>query len=51
MCANSSKSILVVQGGGRPNGNTAQLAGAFINGARQAGHAVELVSLKKTEEK
>lgn len=45
------KRILVVQGGGRPNGNTAQLAGAFIRGAQEAGHHVERVSLIKTEVK
>lgn len=45
------KNILVVQGGGRPNGNTAQLTRAFIEGAKEAGHAVELVSLVKTEVK
>jgi NAD(P)H-dependent FMN reductase len=45
------KNILVVQGGGRPNGNTAQLIGAFVRGAEAAGHSVELVSLTKTEVK
>lgn len=45
------KHILVVQGGGRPNGNTAQLTKAFIDGASAAGHQVELVSLAKTEVK
>ena len=45
------KRILVIQGGGRPNGNTAQLAGAFIRGAQEAGHHVERVSLIKTEVK
>ena len=29
------KTILVVAGGGRPKGNTAQLAGAFIKGAEE----------------
>lgn len=41
------KKILVVLGGGRAKGNTAQLAEAFINGAREAGHQVESVSLNK----
>ena len=45
------KKILIVQGGGRPNGNTAQLAQAFERGAREAGHNVEMVSLLKTEVK
>lgn len=39
------KSILVVQGGGRPNGNTAQLVHAFAKGATEVGHRVEIVSL------
>ena len=39
------KNILIVQGGGRPNGNTAQLAGAFANGAIDAGHTVEHIQL------
>ena len=41
------KNILVVQGGGRANGNTDQLAAAFIRGAKNAGHAVEKISLNK----
>ena len=45
------KNILVVLGGGRPGGNTAQLAGEFIRGAEEAGHRVECVSLLKTEVK
>lgn len=45
------KNILVVQGGGRPNGNTAQLAGAFMQGAEEAGHHIEAVSLVKAEVK
>ena len=45
------KHILVILGGGRANGNTAQLARAFIKGAEEAGHEVELVSLVKTEVK
>ena len=43
------KNILVILGGGRPNGNTAQLAEAFARGAREAGHRVETVSRLKTE--
>lgn len=45
------KKILVISGGGRPNGNTAQLTKAFIQGAEQAGHNVETVSLTKNEVK
>ena len=45
------KNILVVMGGGRPKGNTAQLVGAFVKGAEEAGHLVEKVSLLKTEVK
>lgn len=45
------KRILVVMGGGRPKGNTEQLADAFIRGAEEAGHFVEKVSLLKTEVK
>lgn len=43
------KKILVVLGGGRPNGNTAQLAAEFIKGAAQAGHQTELLSLNKIQ--
>lgn len=43
------KHILIVLGGGRPKGNTAQLADAFARGAEEAGHHVETVSLLKTE--
>lgn len=45
------KNILVVVGGGRPKGNTMQLADAFITGAKEAGHSTEKVSLWKTEVK
>jgi multimeric flavodoxin WrbA len=41
------KRILIVQGGGRPNGNTAQLVAAFAKGAADAGHKVEILSLQK----
>ena len=45
------KNILVVMGGGRPKGNTAQLVDACVKGAEEAGHLVEKVSLLKTEVK
>lgn len=45
------KNILIINGGGRPNGNTAQLVQAFADGAQEAGHQIELVSLTKTEVK
>src|SRR5574344_987534 len=45
------KKILVVVGGGRPNGNTNQLVDAFIKGAVDVGHEVEKISLNKTEVK
>lgn len=45
------KKILVVQGGGRPNGNTSQLVMSFARGAEDAGHEVEVVSLLKNEVK
>lgn len=41
------KNILVVRGGGRPGGNTAQLAESFAKGAVENGHNVELISLAK----
>ena len=41
------KNILVVWGGGRPRGNTAQLAESFAKGAVESGHNVELISLAK----
>ena len=45
------KNILVVQGGGRINGHTSQLADSFIQGAKEAGHTVEKISLNKNEVK
>ena len=48
---NLMKRILVVLGGGRPKGNTRQLADAFIQGAVDAGHEVELISLNRVEVK
>ena len=47
----SMKNILVVQGGGRPNGNTSQLVMSFVKGAEEAGHKVEIISLLKNEVK
>jgi len=38
------KKILVIVGGGRANGNTAQLVSSFIKGAEDSGHQVERVS-------
>ncbi len=45
------KNILVIQGGGRPKGNTAQLIDSFVKGAVDAGNTVEVVSLMKNEVK
>ena len=45
------KNILVIQGGGRINGNTSQLVDAFIRGAKETGNFVENISLNKTEVK
>lgn len=45
------KRILVVIGGGRPKGNTAQLTAAFCKGAEKAGHQVETISLLQNEVK
>ncbi len=42
-------SILVVRGGGRPHGNTARLVDAFSQGAQEAGHEVETISLSQHE--
>lgn len=41
------KKIIVVVGGGRPNGNTSQLVDAFIDGAIEVGHDIEKISLNK----
>ena len=43
------KKILVILGGGRPNGNTAQLVREFMKGAADAGHQTELLSLNKIQ--
>lgn len=45
------KNILVIQGGGRANGNTAQLVSSFAKGVEDAGHKVEIISLMKSEVK
>ena len=45
------KNILVVQGGGRAKGNTAQLVDSFIKGATEAGHTVQKINLNQTEVK
>ena len=45
------KNILVIQGGGRANGNTAQLVDAFVKGAKEKHHTVEIISLAKNEVK
>lgn len=45
------KKILVAQGGGRANGNTAQLVSHFVKGAEESGHSVEIISLAKNEVK
>lgn len=45
------KKILVVQGGGRPKGNTAQLIDSFAKGAGEAGHQVNVFSLLRHEVK
>lgn len=43
------KKILVMLGGGRPSGNTAQLVSEFMKGATDAGHQAELLSLNKLQ--
>ena len=45
------KNVLVIQGGGRPRGNTAQLVESFVKGVTEAGHQAEIVSLIKNEVK
>ena len=47
----SMKNILIIQGGGRPKGNTEQLIGAFVKGAEEAGHKTEVLSLLQQEVK
>ena len=46
-----TKNILIIKGGGRPNGNTAQLIDGFTKGAEEVGHTVEMISLMKNEVK
>ena len=46
-----TKNILIIKGGGRPNGNTAQLVDSFTKGAEEIGHTVEIISLIKNEVK
>lgn len=43
------KNILIIQGGGRANGNTAQLINSFAKDAEEKGHFVEIISLVKNE--
>ena len=43
------KKILIILGGGRKKGNTAQLADAFMKGAMEAGHKTELISLNQLQ--
>lgn len=43
----SVRNITIILGGGRPAGNTFQLAKSFMEGAQTAGHNVELISLNK----
>lgn len=45
------KKILIIQGGGRPKGNTAQLVESFQRGAEEAGYSVEVISLLQNEVK
>ena len=45
------KNILIIQGGGRANGNTAQFIKAFTAGTEESGHTVETISLMKSEVK
>ena len=45
------KKVLVINGGGRPNGNTAKLVQSFIKGVKDAGHFVDEISLVKNEVK
>ena len=45
------KNILVIQGGGRAKGNTAQLIDSFVTGVKEAGHSVEVISIIKNEVK
>lgn len=42
-----SKNILIIQGGGRANGNTSKLVSSFAQGVKDANHQVEIISLSK----
>ena len=42
-----SKKILIIQGGGRVNGNTSKLVSSFVQGAKDSHHQVETISLSK----
>lgn len=44
-----TKNILIIKGGGRANGNTAQLIDSFAKGAEEAGHTVDSISLIKNK--
>ena len=46
-----TKNILIIKGGGRPNGNTAQLIDSFTKGAEEVGHTIEIIFLIKNEVK
>lgn len=43
------KHILIIRGGGRANGNTAQLVHSFFHGVKDAGHHAEIISLSENE--
>ena len=45
------KKILIIQGGGRKNGNTARLVSQFVKGVQEAGHNAEVISLMEKEVK
>ena len=45
------KKILIIQGGGRKNGNTARLVSQFVKGVLEAGHNAEVISLMEKEVK
>lgn len=45
------KDILIIQGGGRPGGNIAQMVDSFVRGTKEAGHRTEVVSLIRNEVK
>lgn len=46
-----AKKILILNGSPRPKGNTAILCEAFMEGAKSAGHEVDLIDLRKLEVK